>query len=74
MSSAGRELERLEAAQADATKAAHRAASAAPELAEWIIAHDRALAAVVRVLWVSAGMEARRYQRGSTPHHEERHE
>lgn len=49
---ATRELERLEAAQAEATSAAHRAASAAPELAEWIMAHDRALAAVVRVLWV----------------------
>lgn len=55
-----RELERLEQAQAEATIAARRAASAAPELAEWILAHDRALAAVVRVLWVRSRAQRRR--------------
>ncbi len=57
-----RELERLEQAQAEATIAAHRAALAAPELAEWILAQDRALAAVVRVLWVRS--RAHRRPRG----------
>lgn len=52
MSRAARELERLEDAQVLATKAAQRAIRAAPDLAEWINAHDRALALVVRVLWL----------------------
>lgn len=60
MSPGLRELERLERDQAEATIAAHRAAAAAPEIAEWILAQDRALAAVVRVLWVRSRAQRRR--------------
>lgn len=55
-----RELERVEAAQVRATAAAVRAArQAPPELAAWIDAHDRALAAVVRCLWARSRLKPR---------------
>lgn len=60
MARSAAELERLEQAQLEATCAARRAASAAPELAEWIMAQDRALAAVVRVLWVRSRAQPRK--------------